>query len=64
MNTLSSTKQIKDTDKNFSDYHKKVTSINKEINKHIFGQEKVIEQILISLPFSNLILRLKLIILK
>ena len=49
MNILSSTKQIKDTDKNFSDYHKKVTSINKEINKHIFGQEKVIEQLLISL---------------
>ena len=49
MNTLSKQSQIEDVDKNFSIYQKKIAKVNIEINKHVFGQEQVIEQIIISL---------------
>ncbi|MBF96895.1 MAG: hypothetical protein CFH34_00396 [Alphaproteobacteria bacterium MarineAlpha9_Bin4] len=49
MNTLSDQKQIESIDKNFDIYQKKIANVNNEINKLVFGQETVIEQILISL---------------
>ena len=49
MNMLSNQKNIENKEKNFSIYHKKITEVNAEINKLVFGQEAVIEQIIISL---------------
>ena len=49
MNILSDQKQKENLDKNFMIYQKKISKVNSEINKLVFGQEEVIEQIIISL---------------
>ena len=49
MNMLSSQKQSEDVDKIFENYQRKMSQVNTEINKLVFGQETVIEQIIISL---------------
>ena len=48
MNTLSN-KQKNDNIEKACLYFKKITNVNSEINKLVFGQENVIEQIVISL---------------
>ena len=49
MNTLSNQKKNENLEKNFTIFKNKIVKVNTEINKLIFGQEKVIEQIIISL---------------
>ena len=48
MNTLSNKNKLLEED-NFSNNQKHINLLKEEINKLVFGQEKVIEQIIISL---------------
>ena len=49
MNTLSNKQKNENIEKSLCLISKKITNVNSEINKLVFGQENVIEQIIISL---------------
>ena len=49
MNTLSNKQKSDNIEKSVSVFQEKITNVNSEINKLVFGQENVIEQIVISL---------------
>ena len=49
MNTLSNKEKNENIEKSISVFQKKIFNVNSEINQIVFGQETVIEQILISL---------------
>ena len=49
MDTLTGKDLKENTDENFLVCQKKIAKVNSEINKHVYGQEEVIEQIIISL---------------
>ena len=49
MNTLSNKQQSENIEKSVSTFQEKITNVNSEINKLVFGQENVIKQIVISL---------------
>ena len=49
MNTLSNKQKNDNIEKSVSVFQEKITNVNSEINKLVFGQENVIEQIVISL---------------
>ena len=49
MNTLSNKQKSDNIEKSVSLFQEKITNVNSEINKLVFGQENVIEQIVISL---------------
>ena len=49
MNTLSNKQKSENIEKSVSVFQEKITNVNSEINKLVFGQENVIEQIVISL---------------
>ena len=49
MNTLSNKQKNYNIEKIVSVFQEKITNVNSEINKLVFGQENVIEQIIISL---------------
>ena len=49
MNTLSKKETQKDIDSSISVFQKKIFNVNSEINQLVFGQETVIERIIISL---------------
>ena len=49
MNTLSNKQKSDNIEKSVSLFQDKITNVNSEINKLVFGQENVIEQIVISL---------------
>ena len=49
MNTLSNKEKIKMEKRNLSNFQEKISNVNSEINQLVFGQETVIEQIIISL---------------
>ena len=49
MNTLSNKEKIKMEERNLSNFQEKISNVNSEINQLVFGQETVIEQIIISL---------------
>ena len=49
MNTLSNKEKNEYTEKSLMLFQKKVADVNSEINQLVFGQEAVIQQIIISL---------------
>ena len=53
MDISASKDQSENIDKKILLCQKKIAKVNSEINKHVYGQENVIEQIIISLLCSN-----------
>ena len=52
MNTLSNKQKSDNIEKSVSLFQDKITNVNSEINKLVFGQENVIKQIVIKFYFS------------